>query len=215
MKLLYITLGAVFLITLAVFSKSAFVSNIPNGSVNSCNTCHPNGNTHQFNTFGNASKSYLSSGKINWSAQFATLDSDGDGFTNGEELQDPEGTWQQGNPAPGEASLVTNPGDASSFPNTSFVEDFPISSGFKINSIYPNPITESSHFEFSLTKSGYLKIELFDYSGYLSAILYQGVNDIGNYDLNISSQSVANSGQYFLKISFNKFMITQKILIIK
>ena len=32
--------------------------------------------------------------------------SDGDGFTNGQELQDPDGTWSTGNPNPGDVSKV-------------------------------------------------------------------------------------------------------------
>ena len=51
-----------------------------------------------------------------WGPALAKLDSDGDGFTNGEELQDPNGTWKKGDPNPGTSALVTHPGDASSHP---------------------------------------------------------------------------------------------------
>jgi hypothetical protein len=46
-----------------------------------------------------------------WGRELARLDSDGDGFTNGEELQDPSGSWRPGDRPPGLQSLVTNPGD--------------------------------------------------------------------------------------------------------
>ena len=39
------------------------------------------------------------SGNVIWGPELAAIDSDGDGFTNGEELGDPEGTWQPGDPA--------------------------------------------------------------------------------------------------------------------
>ena len=51
-----------------------------------------------------------------WDKDFAETDSDGDGFTNGEELQDPEGNWREGDADPGDAAKVTNPGDPTSFP---------------------------------------------------------------------------------------------------
>ena len=48
-----------------------------------------------------------------WAAVF-DLDSDGDGFTNGEELGDPEGLWAPGDPDPD--VIATEPGDRSSAP---------------------------------------------------------------------------------------------------
>jgi len=45
-----------------------------------------------------------------WSEELAKLDSDGDGTTNGAELQDPGGTWRPGEDDPGEVAAVTNPG---------------------------------------------------------------------------------------------------------
>ena len=45
-----------------------------------------------------------------WEAELAALDSDGDGRTNGEELLDPLGRWERGEPQPGDDSRVTNPG---------------------------------------------------------------------------------------------------------
>lgn len=84
---------------------------IPNGAVFSCDTCHGN-TTHQLNPFGSA---YNNAGRA-WSAALAQADSDGDGYTNGSELLDPDGIWEIGNPNPGNPGDVTNPGDASSVP---------------------------------------------------------------------------------------------------
>ena len=44
-----------------------------------------------------------------WNAQLASDDSDGDGFSNGWELQNPAGTWVSGTANPGSALLVSNP----------------------------------------------------------------------------------------------------------
>lgn len=45
-----------------------------------------------------------------WNAALAMMDSDGDGFTNGQELQNPAGNWRIGEPSPGVAAYVTRPG---------------------------------------------------------------------------------------------------------
>lgn len=44
-----------------------------------------------------------------WNTSFANADSDGDGFSNGWELQNPSGTWVSGTADPGSAALVSNP----------------------------------------------------------------------------------------------------------
>jgi MYXO-CTERM domain-containing protein len=51
-----------------------------------------------------------------WSMALALADLDGDGFTNGQELQDPMGTWQVGATAPGIVAHVTAPFDATLSP---------------------------------------------------------------------------------------------------
>lgn len=84
------------------------VDRIPNGGVFSCDTCHSPSNDF----FG----PYDSAGG-QWTAALAALDSDGDGYSNGVELQDPSGAWSQGQADPGNPDLVTNPGDASSHPS--------------------------------------------------------------------------------------------------
>jgi len=89
---------------------SEYVNYIPNGGKFQCNNCHGSG--YSINQFGLD----YSHGGHTWNPDLAFIDSDGDGFPNGVELQDPNGEWGTGVPDPGEYSAVTNPGDASSFP---------------------------------------------------------------------------------------------------
>lgn len=88
-----------------------------------CITCHDNPNgglgctgtgglAPCFNPFGLA---FRDNGKV-WSTTLAMIDSDGDGFSNGQELQDPAGTWLFGLSSPGIAAYVTRPGFSSSSP---------------------------------------------------------------------------------------------------
>lgn len=97
-------------------------SQIPNGPVNSCSTCHmsPFGGDAR-NAFGRTVEAdFLTAtgngGNVLWGPDLAAIDSDGDGFTNGEELGDPEGVWKIGDEHPGDPERVTKPWDAESHP---------------------------------------------------------------------------------------------------
>jgi VCBS repeat-containing protein len=84
----------------------------PNGPARSCDGCHisPGGPR---NAFGLQVFQTKQGANVNWPALF-DLDADGDGFTNGEELNDAYGAWRQGNAHPGELS---DPAEAGSVPN--------------------------------------------------------------------------------------------------
>jgi len=83
----------------------------------SCDTCHTEGGGSPRNDFGLDVEATLEpplfSANVDWSAVF-DRDSDGDGFTNGEELGDPDGTWRIGDPDPDAPAYA--PGDADEFP---------------------------------------------------------------------------------------------------
>ena len=98
-------------------ARPARVNRIPNGTVFSCANCHVNpGGGGTRTAFGAAvfDKIGGNPGDVAfWDSTLAGQDSDGDGFSNGQELGDPDGDFLN----VGSASLVTNPGDASSKPN--------------------------------------------------------------------------------------------------
>ncbi len=83
-----------------------------------CDACHTSGAGTPRNPFGLAVEALVTPNgqEIFWGPELAALDSDGDGFTNGEELGDPEGTWQEGDDPPGDPALITHPGDPDSHP---------------------------------------------------------------------------------------------------
>ncbi|OGQ25777.1 MAG: hypothetical protein A2138_27465 [Deltaproteobacteria bacterium RBG_16_71_12] len=109
-------------------AREAFVGTVPNGASYSCSTCHSNGDGGEgWNDFG---QDLLEAGGANpdanpddqnagyvgsprWS-DVCDLDSDGDGYVNGEELGDPTCTWVQGDDD--SEAAVTNPGDGADFP---------------------------------------------------------------------------------------------------
>lgn len=101
-----------------VQAKSNFPSLLPNGNRNSCQTCH-NGatNGNSLNEFGISV--FQTGGGVrdrvappNWSKLFS-LDSDGDGYTNGVELGNADGTWTSGATA---GPYLSHPGKADSTP---------------------------------------------------------------------------------------------------
>ncbi|MGB0592239.1 MAG: hypothetical protein ACPGU1_21350 [Myxococcota bacterium] len=98
------------------FGKSFFKNKVPHGAVNNCSTCHiSTGTPATWNAFGLDIKDTMVGSQPDWAA-VCGMDSDGDGFTNGEELLDPDCLWASGSPLPGDSANVTNPGDPDDFP---------------------------------------------------------------------------------------------------
>ena len=92
---------------------------MPNGFAARCQACHmsPAGRDAR-NAFGLEVEKLVTAGgrEVFWGPALAALDSDGDGFTNGEELGDPEGVWVSGETPAGARALASNPGFATSVP---------------------------------------------------------------------------------------------------
>lgn len=116
--------------TQRVLAFPRLAGNLPNtasaptsfGAPAACITCHshpdggracePESAFPCLNSFGDA---FVASSFL-WTVALAEQDSDGDGFTNGQELQDPTGTWLPTDPTPGNPLQTSQPGSSDSSP---------------------------------------------------------------------------------------------------
>ncbi len=97
------------------------VSQLPNGGQFSCGLCHEGGASGApRNAFGAQVEEQMqgdaniASANVVW-AGLVNLDADGDGFTNGEELGDPEGAWRIGEGQPQRST--SDPNDPNATPD--------------------------------------------------------------------------------------------------
>lgn len=172
----YVIFSFAILTSVAIIARSFRVSEIPNGSEFGCANCHlnPAGGGPR-NAFGTEIETNFltvpgSSGHVVWGPELAALDSDNDGVSNGEELQDPNGEWVIGQPAPGNPDLVTNPGDPSSFNMPTAT--IGIFSGWNlvsvplelqdnsVASVFPNAVSSAFYFSNGYVSSNILENDL-------------------------------------------------------
>ena len=107
--------AALVLLPLTAEARPFRVSQIPNAPA-SCNTCHTNGGGTPRNAFGlDVAQGLVGGilGEVDRDAE-CDMDSDGDGFTNGEELGDPDCVWTESDGSLG--TVASRPGSADSFP---------------------------------------------------------------------------------------------------
>jgi hypothetical protein len=202
MKILLINALLIIVLTSNGSAYGSFVSQLPNGSKFNCLTCHTSQNGGSRNSFGKiVGSKYLSSGKVNWGSELAALDSDNDGFSNGKELGDPNGTWKTGEPAPGVLADISNPGDASSKPPATAVEAMEY-----INSIltYPNPVVNNVSINITLADAMPVRFDIYNALGELvfsspDYMMNEGENTV-SWDTIDNNGTPVVAGQYILAI---------------
>ena len=194
-RLAITALVAVFVLFSNGWSRASRVAELPNGNAFSCKTCHFTLNGGNRNVFGQmVEKSYLDAGgHVIWNAELAALDADGDGFTNGQELLDPSGSWKKGDANPGQTIDAGNPADTNSKPNITDVIDIN-ASYLSVFTMYPNPAVSYINLSFELLTPSSISVSVYDILGekvYQTQPQYyfSGLNEI-RWDL------VSNRGNY-------------------
>ncbi|MDP3583474.1 MAG: T9SS type A sorting domain-containing protein [Ignavibacteria bacterium] len=216
-RILYIAAAIVFVMIANISAMDFRVNQIPNGGKFGCANCHisPAGGGAR-NAFGQMVESkYLDfNGNVKWSAAMAAEDPDGDGFTNGQELQDPTGAWGAGDKAPGTAGLVTNPGDRNSKPAGTDVEGLELPTTYSLAQNYPNPFNPTTTINFSLPVSGKVVLEVFDISGKSVVTLLDNEMQSGVHSVELNAADLS-SGVYFYRLRANQFIATRKFVLMK
>lgn len=205
----FLVLLLTFTLNYDTYSLPGYVDAIPNGQKNKCMNCHFSMNGGSRNVFGVSFKN----NNYEWNEILAKLDSDNDKFTNGQELQDPEGAWSidLGSNTFGNPNLVTLPGNSSDFPSS--VENENLISKFQV---FPSPVIESINIKIESFNGETIEIKLYDFNGSLVnkhiLLLNNNINDLSiNREDNQGNR--LPSGIYFIEVSNNFINQKQKIIL--
>ena len=87
-------------------------------------------------------------------------------------------------------------------------------SEYKLYDNYPNPFNPSTTIKYSVPKSGFVKLEVYDALGRNIKVLENTQKQAGTYEILFDASGLP-SGVYFYKISIGDFTDTKKMLLIK
>lgn len=79
---------------------------------------------------------------------------------------------------------------------------------------YPNPFNPVTNIKFSVPKTGFVKLTVYDAAGREAAVLYSGELTAGTYNYDFDASQFA-SGIYFYKLESNDFTQTKKMVLVK
>src|SRR6266545_4003750 len=189
-------IGASYLFSIHTASAlPASPGKVPNGSVFSCNTCHlPDPAPKSANT--QMKLDFLNNVPTKtWTLELANKDSDGDGFSNGEELQDPNGTWAIGQTDPCCFYYVSNPSDPNSIPSPPQIFDITTS---------PSPAEGQISFDVSFDAA--LPIASIAYTLYdpNNQVVYQSVDTAWPWSSGVWNSAGAPKGDYTINVQVNE-----------
>lgn len=85
---------------------------------------------------------------------------------------------------------------------------------FELQQNYPNPFNPSTTIKYTLQKSSYIELKIFDVNGKFIKILENGFKQAGSYEINFNSLGMA-SGIYFYSLIAGNFSETKKMILIK
>jgi hypothetical protein len=187
---------------------------IPWGTTLSCTACHWD---EQFR-FDLQANFYI------WDLTLASMDSDGDGYSNGTELQDPSGEWNPLEPDPGEFDLVSNPDDHLNVPGQGLgIEDevcaYSPPKAYALAQNYPNPVTHGTDIAYAIPRSERVDLTIYTISGRAVRQLVSAEQIRGRYTVHWDGRDTDGrrvaDGIYLVKIRAGNFTATNKLVLLK
>ncbi|MBN8570079.1 MAG: T9SS type A sorting domain-containing protein [Ignavibacteria bacterium] len=86
--------------------------------------------------------------------------------------------------------------------------------GFELKQNYPNPFNPSTTISFSIPKSGFVKLAVYDLLGKEVSSLVNETRSAGNYEINFKASNLS-SGIYIYKINTDEFTSSKQMMLIK
>ena len=101
-------------------------------------------------------------------------------------------------------------------PPTSIIKNTETVKDFKLSQNYPNPFNPSTKISFSIVKSGFVSLKLYDNLGRLVADLVNENLSAGSYDVTMDASTYGlTSGMYYYSLVTNGFSETKKMILAK
>jgi hypothetical protein len=85
---------------------------------------------------------------------------------------------------------------------------------YSLSQNYPNPFNPVTRIKYSVPKTGYLTIKVYDLMGRKVATIFDGVQQAGNYTAILDGSNLT-SGIYFYRMEANGFTETKKLVLLK
>jgi hypothetical protein len=94
--------------------------------------------------------------------------------------------------------------------NDNNIEDM----SFSLSQNYPNPFNPSTTINFSISKSGFVQLDVYNLLGQRVASLVNEEKQIGNYVIKYDASSLP-SGVYFYRLQSGEFVVTKKFILLR
>jgi len=85
---------------------------------------------------------------------------------------------------------------------------------FCFDNNYPNPFIPSTQIAFSVPKSGYISLKVYNLLGKGVAKLFEGVRDAGNHIINFDATNLPGV-VYLFRLKTKEFTETKKLILLK
>jgi hypothetical protein len=89
-----------------------------------------------------------------------------------------------------------------------------VPSSYILSQNYPNPFNPTTSIKYSIPKSGFVSLKVYDILGREVAELVNQVKSMGTYIVDFDASKLT-SGMYFYKLEVNDFMAVKKMVLIK